>query len=64
MSNRCHFVFVEQAEKTSSTCFDPHEELETLLVPIDELKNLVRQGKIDHSLALNGIFKLLLFLEK
>ena len=64
MSNRCHFVFVEQAEKTSSTCFDPNEELETLLVPIDELKNLVRQGKIDHSLALNGIFQLILFLEK
>lgn len=64
MSNRCHFVLVEEIEKTSPTSFDPHEELETVLVPVVELRDLVQKGKIDHSIALNGIFKLLLFLGK
>ncbi len=62
MSNRCHFLLVEGAEKTSDTSFDPHEELESVLVPLAELRNLVREGKISHSLALNAIFHLLLYL--
>jgi 8-oxo-dGTP pyrophosphatase MutT (NUDIX family) len=64
MSNRCHFLLVEEAEKTSHTSFDPHEELETVLVPLEELRNLSQKGKINHSIALNGIFHLLLFLGK
>ena len=64
MSNRCHFLLVEEAEKTAPTSFDPNEELETVLVPLDELKNLAKNGKINHSIALNGIFNLLLFLGK
>ena len=64
MSNRCHFVLVEEVEETSPTSFDPHEELETVLVPLEELSGLVQKGKIDHSIALNGIFNLLLFLGK
>ena len=62
MSNRCHFLLVEGAEKTSDTSFDPHEELESVLVPLAELRNLAREGKITHSLALNAIFHLLLYL--
>ena len=62
MSNRCHFLLVEGAEKTSDTSFDSHEELESVLVPLAELRNLVREGKITHSLALNAIFHLLLYL--
>ena len=64
MSNRCHFLLVEEAEKTTPTAFDPNEELETVLVPLDELKNLAKNGKINHSIALNGIFHLLLFFGK
>ena len=64
MSNRCHFLLVEEAEKTSHTSFDPHEELETVLVPLEELRNLSQKGKINHSIALNGIFHLLLFFGK
>jgi ADP-ribose pyrophosphatase len=64
MSNRCHFLLVEEVEKTAPTSFDPNEELETVLVPLEELKNLAKKGKINHSLALNGIFHLLLFLGK
>lgn len=63
MSNRCHFLLVDEVEKTAGTSFDPNEELETVLVPIAELKNLVKKGEITHSIALNGIFQLLLHFE-
>ena len=62
MSNRCHFLLVEEVEETSATSFDPHEELETVLIPLSELKNLVKKEEITHSIALNGIFHLLLHL--
>jgi len=63
MSNRCHFLLVEEVEETSATSFDPHEELETVLIPLSELKSLVKKEEITHSIALNGIFHLLLHLE-
>jgi hypothetical protein len=50
-------------EKLSDVSFDPHEELETVQVPISELQNLVKKGEISHSLALNAIFHLQLALE-
>jgi len=60
MSNRCHFLLVEEVEKTTAPSFDPHEELETVLVPLGEVKNLIKKEEITHSMALNGIFSLLL----
>jgi len=63
MSNRCYFLLVEDVEKTSLTSFDPNEELETVLVPLTEIKALVKEEKVTHSLGLTGIFHLLLHLE-
>ncbi len=62
MSNRCHFVMLNDVEKHSDVSFDPHEELETILVPISELDNLVKSGEISHSIALNAIYHLQLTL--
>ena len=62
MSNRCHFVMLSDVEKHSDVSFDPHEELETILVPISELDNLVKSGEISHSIALNAIYHLQLTL--
>ena len=31
MSNRCHFLLVEEVEKTAAPSFDPHEELKPYL---------------------------------
>ena len=64
MSNRCHFVLVENVEKTAGTAFDPNEELETTLVPVPELRDLVSKKEIVHSLAQNAIFHLLLNFER
>ena len=64
MSNRCHFLLVREVEKTGEVSFDPNEELVTELVSVSDLKDLIRRGKITHSLAMNAIFQLLLELGK
>ena len=62
LSNRCHFVLVENVKKVAEVDFDPNEEIETVLVPIEEILDRVRSGEISHSLAINALFNL--FLEK
>ena len=62
LSNRCHIVLAENVEKVAEVDFDPNEEIETVLIPIAKISDLVRSGEISHSLALNAIFNL--FLEK
>ena len=64
MSNRCHFLLVREVEKTHEVAFDPNEELVTKLVAVSELVDLIRSGKITHSLAMNAIFHLFLKLGK
>ena len=64
MSNRCHFLLVREVEKTGEVSFDPNEELVTELVSVSDLKDLIRRGKITHSLAMNAIFQLLLEIGK
>ena len=59
LSNRCHFVLVENVKKMDAVDF---EEIETVLIPIAEISDRVRSGEISHSLALNALFNL--FLEK
>jgi len=54
-TNRCHLVFVEQATRTSALAWDPNEELETLLLPVDEVYARAEHGEITHSLVLNGL---------
>ena len=60
MSNRCHFLLVTDVEKLGETSFDPHEELETVKVPIESLKDLVKSGDISHSIGVNAIFHLMM----
>ena len=60
MSNRCHFLLLTDAEKSGEVSFDPHEELETVKVPIEKLKDLVKSGDISHSIGVNAIFHLMM----
>jgi Asp-tRNA(Asn)/Glu-tRNA(Gln) amidotransferase B subunit len=55
---------VREVEKTHEVAFDPNEELVTKLIAVSELVDLIRSGKITHSLAMNAIFHLLLKLGK
>ena len=59
LSNKCFFVLVREARKTANLDFDEHEELVTELHSIQNLRNLVKNGEISHSIGLNAIFMLL-----
>jgi 8-oxo-dGTP pyrophosphatase MutT (NUDIX family) len=63
LSNQCYFVLVENVMKTAELAFDQHEELVTELHPIKNLKAMVQEERITHSIGLNAIFRLLLHLE-
>lgn len=54
-SNRCHFVFVEEAVGTAALEWDEHEEIEVTTVPADEVFALARGGGITHGLVLDAL---------
>ncbi len=54
-SNRCHFVLIEQAALTSSTDWDPDEEIEISTLPVAEALAAARSGRISHALTLNAL---------
>ncbi|MFH1497388.1 MAG: NUDIX hydrolase [Verrucomicrobiota bacterium] len=56
MSNRCHLVLVEDVVRTVSPAWDPDEEIEVALRPVDEVLADARAGGISHSLVLCALF--------
>lgn len=54
-SNRCHFVFVEDAVRTEALDWDPDEEIEITTLPAAEVLALARAGGITHALVLNAL---------
>ena len=59
---KCHFVLLEDVKKTEELNFDQHEELITELHPLKNLRKIVAEKKITHSIGLNAILMLLLHL--
>jgi 8-oxo-dGTP pyrophosphatase MutT (NUDIX family) len=55
MDNRCHFVLVEQCEKTAATDWDPDEEIERLTLPVEKVYEQIYTGKITHALVLDAL---------
>jgi ADP-ribose pyrophosphatase len=55
MSNRCHFVLVEDAALTHDLDWDPDEEISVELHPVEEVLRLVRTGKITHALIIAAL---------
>lgn len=53
--NFCYTVLVENVEKISDPHQDDMEDIRTLTLPEKEVFDLVRQGKINHGLVLNGL---------
>lgn len=53
--NICYTVFVDNAVKTSDTAMDEFEDIETILIPVREVRQLVKDGKIRHGLVLNAL---------
>lgn len=56
LNNRCHLVLVEGAERTEAQEWDPDEEIEVTTLPVDEVYEWARSGRITHSLVLNALF--------
>lgn len=55
-SNRCHFVFVEQAVQTAALEWDADEEMEVTTLPVEEVFARAFRGEITHGLVLNALF--------
>lgn len=55
-NNWMHHYLALDCEKTEETDFDEHESLLTKLVPLPEIENLIRDGKITHSLVHAGFY--------
>ncbi|OHE84560.1 MAG: NUDIX hydrolase [Verrucomicrobia bacterium RIFCSPLOWO2_12_FULL_64_8] len=54
--NTCHFVLVEDAERTAAPAWDPDEELEVFTATVEEAFAWAQSGRITHALALNALF--------
>ena len=52
-----HYLALD-CEKTQETAFDEYESLITKLIPITEIENLIKSGKITHSLVVAGFYYL------
>lgn len=50
-SNACHTFVAEQVERVASPQPDPHERIEVVSRPLDEIPALIRSGEISHSLV-------------
>jgi len=55
-SNRCHFVFVEDAVQSAALEWDADEEIEVTTVAAGEVLAHARAGGITHALVLNALF--------
>ena len=58
--NTCYTVYFTDAERVSEPNMDSMEDIETLLVPVDQIHNKIINGKITHGLVLNALY----FMEK
>lgn len=63
-NNLAHFAVIENCKKTSALHWDENEEIETKLVPVDELDAMVERGEIYHAIAIDSIYFLQKYLNK
>lgn len=54
LNNRCHTFFVRRVKKIGEIKNDKNEKTEVILKPLKEVKKLILEGKITHSLVLNA----------
>lgn len=55
MSNRINFYLIEGCEPSASQDLDEAEDIEVMVVSVDELSDMIRDGKFTHSIAVTGI---------
>jgi 8-oxo-dGTP pyrophosphatase MutT (NUDIX family) len=57
MSNSCFAVLIENCRCRHPVAFDYSEDLVTRLVPVDDVADLVGQGKIKHPLVIVALYR-------
>jgi ADP-ribose pyrophosphatase len=55
-SNRCHFVFVEEAVKAHDLEWDADEEIQVITESVEAVLASARAGGISHGLVLDALF--------
>jgi 8-oxo-dGTP pyrophosphatase MutT (NUDIX family) len=61
MNNRCHFYWAKNCRHVGELIPDQFEEIEVIKIPISDIQNQLKSGKITHSLVVSA---LLLFNER
>jgi ADP-ribose pyrophosphatase len=56
LNNRCHTFLARNARKTAETALEESEEIEVVLFPFREVKDLIRGGFIRHSLVICAFY--------
>jgi len=59
-SNRCYTFLARGAQLRGAVSFDSTEETEVVLVPLDEIARLIRDGTISHALVVVAFHHLML----
>ena len=54
LNNTCYCFLWTNCQLKSKISFDAHEDIETVLIPIQQVPELIRSGMIQHSLVLNA----------
>ncbi len=54
--NSCYTVLVEGVSKKKALSLDDAEDIETILVPVKKIKDIVFKGEISHGLVLNALY--------
>jgi len=62
--NSMYYFLALNAEKVGGQSLDWGEEIEVKLIPLDELIEMARQGKLMHALQVAGLFHVLDYLDR
>ena len=54
-NNRCHFFAAWNVEASAATAWDEFEQMETVLVPLDDLPKMLSAGEIGHTLVISAL---------
>lgn len=55
-NNRCATVLFRNVRRVSEQSLDPHEEIDVMTLPLSEVKEQIRLGKISHSLVVAAFY--------
>jgi ADP-ribose pyrophosphatase len=60
MNNQCFFYLASDSVLLNSQNLDPFEEIEVTTVPLEKIPQLIKEGKISHSLVVAAFYFLFL----